>query len=146
MSFSKQEFEACLNELELSQVKAAELLSVNIKTVKRWAKNPNKVSGPAEQVLRAWLNLHHNNLPWRPSMINSINKLMKKLIKFGTVDTPDIGITLDGNYAYIANYEKDTLSVLKNGTGVVAEIRDISTKNMTVEELEQISERNSKEI
>jgi len=66
MPFLKQEFVDCLNELGLSQVEAAKLLSVNPRTLNRWTENPNEVSGPAEQALRAWLRLQRYNLPWRP--------------------------------------------------------------------------------
>lgn len=66
MSFSKQEFVDCLNELGLSKIEAAKLLSVTLRTLNRWFENPNKIYGPAEQALRAWIRLHRYYLPWRP--------------------------------------------------------------------------------
>lgn len=66
MSFSKQEFASCLKQLNLQQIEAAKLLSVTPRTINRWAENPDEITGPAEQALRAWLRLHNYNLPWRP--------------------------------------------------------------------------------
>lgn len=57
---------AHLNQLDLSQTEAARLLSVNVRTVRRWVENPSEMPGPAEQALRAWLRLHRLGLAWRP--------------------------------------------------------------------------------
>jgi len=66
---TKKEFDTCLNELKLTQLEAARLLSVNARTLRRWAANPAEMPGPAEQALRAWLRLHRYSLPWRPEGI-----------------------------------------------------------------------------
>lgn len=42
------------------------ILSVTSRTINRWIENPDEISGPAEQALRAWIRLEKNNLPWRP--------------------------------------------------------------------------------
>lgn len=66
---SKSEFSQCLSELGLSQASAAELLSVNARTVRRWAENPAEIPGPARQALQAWRRLNKFGLPWRPDGI-----------------------------------------------------------------------------
>lgn len=63
---SPNEFHGALNELGLSQVDAARLLSVDPRTVRRWVANPAEVTGPAEQALRAWQKLNQLGLPWSP--------------------------------------------------------------------------------
>lgn len=61
------EFRRCLVRLGLSQVEAAELLSVAPRTVRRWAEEGNSdIPGPAEHALRAWIGLQRRGLPWRP--------------------------------------------------------------------------------
>jgi hypothetical protein len=53
--------------LGLSQVDAAELLSTNSRTVRRWVEDDNEaIPGPAEQALRAWAQLHRAGWAWRP--------------------------------------------------------------------------------
>ena len=66
---TEMEFDACLSELGLTQLETARLLSVNARTLRRWAANPSEIPGPAEQALRAWLRLHRYSLPWRPDGI-----------------------------------------------------------------------------
>ena len=63
---TRTEFQTCLNRLGLSQTEAARLLSVSPRTVRRWAEKPPEIPGPAEQALRAWMQLHRLGLPWRP--------------------------------------------------------------------------------
>ena len=59
------EFEQYLMRLSLTPAEAAQLLSVNPRTVRRWL-DGEEVSGPAEQAIRAWIRLHDRHLPWRP--------------------------------------------------------------------------------
>lgn len=63
---TRDEFQTSLNCLGLSQAEAARLLSVSPRTVRRWAKKPTEIPGPAEQALRAWVRLHCLGLTWRP--------------------------------------------------------------------------------
>jgi hypothetical protein len=63
---SKAELLRHLNQLDLTQAEAARLLSVNVRTVRRWVETPAEMPGPAEQALRAWLRLHRLGLAWRP--------------------------------------------------------------------------------
>jgi len=58
-----------LEKLDLSQTEAAQLLSVDPRTVRRWAKSPEEIPGSAEQALRAWLQLNQLGLVWRPDSI-----------------------------------------------------------------------------
>lgn len=68
----KLDFLKTLNELGLTQTEAAKLLSVNVRTVRRWAENPEEIPGPAEQALQAWLRLHQIGMPWRPDGVDII--------------------------------------------------------------------------
>ena len=60
------EFDACLDDLDLTQSELGRLLSVTDRTVRRWAENPAEMPGPAEQALRAWQRLKRFRLSWRP--------------------------------------------------------------------------------
>lgn len=94
MSFSKQEFLDCLNELGLSQIEAAKLLSVTPRTLNRWAEKPHEISGPAEQALRAWMCLQRHYLSWRPDGYaiegdaEMLDKVVKKIGKKGGSKLP----------------------------------------------------------
>src|SRR5437868_3007921 len=63
----RQDFFKILKELDLTQTEAAKLLSVNIRTLRRWIENPEEISGPAKQALVAWRRLQRFGLAWRPS-------------------------------------------------------------------------------
>lgn len=69
---SNLDLSATLNALGLSQVAAARLLSVAPRTVRRWVENPEEISGPAEQALRAWQRLHAYGLPWSPDGVDVV--------------------------------------------------------------------------
>ena len=61
------EFRNYLAQLGLSQIEAAQLLSVAPRTVRRWAEDGNSdIPGPVEHALRAWIGLQKRGLPWRP--------------------------------------------------------------------------------
>ncbi len=53
-------------ELGLTQSRAATLLSVDERTVRRWFKNPSRIPGAAEQALKAWVRLKNLHLSWEP--------------------------------------------------------------------------------
>jgi hypothetical protein len=60
------EFRVLLEKLGLTQVEAAQLLSVDPRTVRRWAEESGgAIPGPAEQALRAWVGLQRQGVPWR---------------------------------------------------------------------------------
>src|ERR1700720_4706374 len=63
-----QELDTHLSHLGLTQSEAAELLSVNPRTIRRWLEG-EAVPGPAEHALRAWLRLRQHNLPWHPDSV-----------------------------------------------------------------------------
>jgi hypothetical protein len=63
---SKAELLHHLNQLDLTQAEVARLLSVNVRTVRRWVETPDELPGPAEQAIRAWLRLHRLGLAWHP--------------------------------------------------------------------------------
>jgi hypothetical protein len=63
---TRQEFDHHLHVLGLTQAEAAHLLSTGARTVRRWAEDPSKMPGAAEQALRAWVRLHQRGLAWRP--------------------------------------------------------------------------------
>ena len=56
----------CLKELGLTQKEAAKLLSVNIRTMNRWVREEQQITGPAKQTFIAWLRLKRHNLAWGP--------------------------------------------------------------------------------
>ena len=66
------EFDQYLLRLGLTPAEAAQLLSVNARTVRRWL-DGEEVSGPAEQAIRAWIRLHDRHLPWRPDSASIID-------------------------------------------------------------------------
>jgi hypothetical protein len=66
------EFGQYLLRLGLSPSDAAQLLSVNPRTVRRWL-DGEEVSGPAEQAIHAWIRLHNRHLPWRPDSASIID-------------------------------------------------------------------------
>lgn len=68
----KKDFLKDLDELGLTHVDAAKLLSVNVRTVRRWAKNPDKIPGATEKVVQAWLRLYRIGMSWRPDGLDVI--------------------------------------------------------------------------
>ncbi len=62
---SRDELEQYLSRLGLSTAEAAQLLSINPRTIRRWL-DGEEIPGPAEQAIRAWIRLHDRHLPWRP--------------------------------------------------------------------------------
>jgi hypothetical protein len=56
-----------LKELRLSPNEAAQFLSVDPKTVRRWLDGVVEIPGPAVQALQAWRRLDRLGLPWRPA-------------------------------------------------------------------------------
>ena len=80
---SAPEFAAHLDHLGLTQAEAAELLSVNARTIRRWVDNPAEMPGSAESALRAWLRLHHLGLAWRPDGLplgeDDVSELAKQI-------------------------------------------------------------------
>lgn len=69
---TRQDFDSLLDELGLSQAEAARLLSVDARTIRRWADDPADMPGPAEQALRAWLALDRFGLPWAPDSVDLV--------------------------------------------------------------------------
>ncbi len=61
----RDEFLHSLRILGLTQAEAAQLLSVNPRTIRRWL-GGEEVPAPAQHALRAWMGLHERGLPWRP--------------------------------------------------------------------------------
>lgn len=71
---TREDFDSLLGELGLSQAEAARLLSVDARTVRRWAEDPADMPGPAKQALRAWLALHRFGLPWAPDSVDLVRQ------------------------------------------------------------------------
>ncbi len=63
---TSQDIANCLSELRITPKDAADLLSVDGKTVKRWLAGEVAVPGPAEQAIRAWVRFQNLGLAWRP--------------------------------------------------------------------------------
>ena len=61
---SRAELDGILSELNLSQSDAARMLRVSVRTVRRWARNPQAMYGPAKVALRSWVKCHRNGLDW----------------------------------------------------------------------------------
>jgi hypothetical protein len=66
---SNIEFQDHLAQLGLTQIEAAQLLSMSPRAVRRWGDGSQEIPGPAEQALRAWLRLHHRALAWKPNEV-----------------------------------------------------------------------------
>ena len=64
------DFSSIFDTLCLTQSELARLLSVNIRTVRRWVESPADIPGPAEQALRAWFALDRLGLPWAPDAVD----------------------------------------------------------------------------
>jgi hypothetical protein len=79
---SNLDLSATLNSLGLSQVAAARLLSVDPRTVRRWVENPEEISGPAEQALRAWQRLHAYGLPWSPDGVDVVETDPEQIARY----------------------------------------------------------------
>lgn len=71
---TKDDLISILNQLRLTQADAAQLLSVDSRTVRRWVENPSDIPGPAEQALRAWLALDRVGLPWDPDSVDIVRQ------------------------------------------------------------------------
>jgi Homeodomain-like domain len=80
---SRTELAVLLDQLGLTQAEAARLLSVNVRTVRRWVEEPAEIPGPAEQALRAWLRLNRLGMAWRPDGLplgeDEIDEMAKQL-------------------------------------------------------------------
>jgi transcriptional regulator with XRE-family HTH domain len=69
-------FRRYLERLGLTQTEAANLLSVDPRTVRRWAEEgDNAIPGPAEHALRAWAGLQREGVPWRPEDIEDAQQV-----------------------------------------------------------------------
>lgn len=66
--------------LNLSPAEAAQLLSVNQRTVRRWL-DGEEISGPTEQAVRAWIRLHDRHLPWRPDSTSIIENDQDQIVR-----------------------------------------------------------------
>jgi hypothetical protein len=65
----KQEFDRVVQELGLTQLEMAHLMSTSERTVRRWSDDPSRMPGPPAQALRAWGKLHRAGLAWRPDSV-----------------------------------------------------------------------------
>lgn len=62
------EFVQSIANLRLDSGDAAKLLSVDIKTVRRWMDGKVAIPGPVSEVLSAWIKLDRLRIPWRPDV------------------------------------------------------------------------------
>lgn len=69
---TKQEFSQVFIDLALTQEEAAKLLSIHVRTIRRWAENPREISGPAQQAFLAWRRLEQLGIPWRPDGVDLV--------------------------------------------------------------------------
>ncbi|MGH6876467.1 MAG: helix-turn-helix domain-containing protein [Rhizomicrobium sp.] len=68
---TQAEFTQYLDRLGLSVEKAAKLLDVSPRTVRRWREG-EELRGPVETAVRAWIFLHDRHLPWMPDSASVI--------------------------------------------------------------------------
>jgi len=66
----RNEFLLIIKKLGIAPKEAAELLSVDYRTVKRWMARGGQVPEPSEKALRAWLRLKQRGLPWRDDAVS----------------------------------------------------------------------------
>src|SRR5471030_1153509 len=57
-----------LGTLQLAPAEAAQLLSVDLRTIRGWL-DGEAIPGPVEQTFLAWRRLHDHKLPWRPDSV-----------------------------------------------------------------------------
>ena len=62
---TQEKFRHVLRRLDLTQVRAAELLHVDARTVRRWASGERKVPGPVVAALEGWLERQRMSKPIR---------------------------------------------------------------------------------
>lgn len=65
---SRNELRNALEELGLTQTDAAQLLSVDARTLRRWLEPGGEVPGGHEQAIRAWRRLQKLGHSWRPNV------------------------------------------------------------------------------
>lgn len=70
-----------LHSLGLDHVEFAQLLDVDIRTVKRWASGQSELPGAVETTLVAWKRLNNLGLPWRPNAFDIHNLHPDQLAK-----------------------------------------------------------------
>jgi hypothetical protein len=58
--------------LGLAPADAAQLLSVSPRTLRRWL-DGEEIPGPAQQAIRAWIQLHELHVPWRPDAVSIVS-------------------------------------------------------------------------
>ena len=95
---TRPELEKCLRELGLPQVEAADLLSINHRTMRRYLEDPSQMPGPTEQALRAWQRLQRLGLPWRPDGVAVLcedQEEWEKQIALYRKDAVDLDAVLD---------------------------------------------------
>lgn len=93
MTFVEGQLKSSMNTLHISDQELADFLSVTLRTVNRWHEDASKIPGSVEQVIHAWLKLHHYKLAWRPDEIafaeydeNVINEMARLRRKACDVD------------------------------------------------------------
>lgn len=69
---TKEEFKSILDELDLTQGELALFMEVDIRTVRRWARWPEKMNVAAKEAILAWHKLHKLTLAWRPDSIDLV--------------------------------------------------------------------------
>jgi hypothetical protein len=84
---NKDQFNQYLMRLGLSAAEAAQLLSVSLRTLRRWLEG-DEIPGPAQQAILAWVRLHERHLPWRPDSISVLQNDQDQISRhrFHTID------------------------------------------------------------
>lgn len=66
----RAELKAALAELKLSQSELARMMSINLRTVRRWIGEKDAISGPASCAIEAWIKLKRCGLGFGPCVID----------------------------------------------------------------------------
>ena len=72
---TREEFSSILDDLDLTQGELSSYMEVNIRTVRRWFRDPSKMNEAAKQVILAWHKISKLCLPWRPDSIDLLDIL-----------------------------------------------------------------------
>ncbi len=63
------DWESQIKYLEISYEELAKLLRIKVRSVYRWRKNPETMTGPTIEALKAWVLLKKNNIHWHDRII-----------------------------------------------------------------------------
>lgn len=89
------DFQGTLKALGLTQVEVATLLSVDARTVRRWAESPATITASAKEALIAWRLLNQHGLPWMPGSVNLVDGMISDQLALERAHAIDLANLID---------------------------------------------------